>query len=313
MNKTLSDFLSYLRFELNRAPLTVEAYKTDINQFAYWISPQEPEAVVFESVMPSDVRAWLASLARQGDIPRTLRRKIISLRSFFKWMLKKGLIAKSPLRDIPLPKIPKPLPDLVKPDEIEIAIDNLRSGKNLPKEKSNSEETNLLDSLVVETLYSLGLRRAELAGINNSDISSDKAEIKVTGKRSKQRVIPLPQALLDKIKVWQNFRDSSQNISPDEDALFTIKGKRISHSQIYRIVNNALQESSARKKSPHALRHSFASGMLNGGAEIDSVREFLGHASLATTQIYTHVSLREIKKAYSLAHPRATSNDSYDK
>ena len=295
----LQQFLEYLRYELNRAPLTVEAYSLDISQFQEWLAPENPDTVDFTDVTARDVRAWLAALAKEGDTPRTLRRKIISLRSLFKWMMKKGYIKNSPLRDVPLPKIPKPLPDLVKAAEIEQALTKISEADN---------ETSILNSLVVEILYTLGIRRAELVGLDDSDISFSKGEIKVTGKRSKQRVVPVPQNLLDKIKRWQDYRNQTEEIPEEENPLFVIKGKRISPNQVYRIVNQALSQSTARKKSPHALRHSFASGMLNGGAEIDSVREFLGHASLATTQIYTHISLNEIKKAYRGAHPRSTSN-----
>ena len=293
----LQKFLDYMRYELNRAPLTVEAYRLDISQFREWLAPNDPENVDFTSVTAGDVRAWMASLAKGGDTPRTLRRKIISLRSLFKWMMKTSQIKSSPLRDVPLPKIPKPLPDLIKPAEIERALDNFKT--------MDEEGDHILDALIVEMLYTLGIRRAELVGLDDADVSFPKGEIKVTGKRSKQRVVPVPQSLLVKIKEWQDFRNRTEEKPENESPLFIVKGKRISPNQVYRIVNCALEGSTARKKSPHALRHSFASGMLNGGAEIDSVREFLGHASLATTQIYTHISLNEIKKAYASAHPRA--------
>ena len=293
----LKKFLDYLRYELNRAPLTVDAYHLDISQFQQWISPDNPDSVDFGSVTAGDVRAWMAYMAKNGDSSRTLRRKIISLRALFKWMMKSGMIKSSPLRDVPLPKISKPLPELIKPEEIEGALDNLG--------KQDSENSNPMESLIIEMLYSLGIRRAELVGLNDSDISPTKAELKVTGKRSKQRIIPVPETLLLKIKEWQNYRDANEIKPIGEDPLLVVKGKRITPDQVYRMVTKALASSTARKKSPHALRHSFASGMLNGGAEIDSVREFLGHASLATTQIYTHVSLNEIKKAYAFAHPRS--------
>lgn len=298
----LKKFFDYLRYELNRAPLTVEAYKLDISQFQEWLSPQDLTAIDFTSVTASDVRAWMASLAKKGDSPRTLRRKIISLRTLFKWMMKTGLLQSSPLRDVPLPKIPKTLPELIKPEEIEEALDNIEKTDSA---KHNSQVKNPLDSLVIEMLYSLGIRRAELVGLNDSDISMSKGEMKVTGKRSKQRVIPVPEKLLHKIREWQEYRNQNEEVLGEEQPLLVVKGKRITPNQVYRIVNKSLATSTARKKSPHALRHTFASGMLNGGAEIDSVREFLGHASLATTQIYTHVSLNEIKKAYSIAHPRS--------
>lgn len=293
----LDQFYQYLRYELNRAPLTVESYKTDISQFQEWITNNKSEDIDFTTVTPNDIRTWLASLMRSGLNPRSIRRKIIALRSLYRWMIKTGKIDSSPLSRIPLPKIPKHLPDIIKPQEIETSLKNI-------KESGETEQISCLKFLIVEMLYSLGIRRAELIGLNDSDISFSKGELKVTGKRSKQRVIPVPQRLLDKIKEWQNIREEEKDPSPSSP-LFVLKGKRITPNQVYRIVKNSLSNTTARKKSPHALRHSFASGMLNGGAEIDSVREFLGHASLATTQIYTHISLNEIKKAYTLAHPRS--------
>ncbi|MCH5241837.1 MAG: tyrosine-type recombinase/integrase [Muribaculaceae bacterium] len=296
----LQRFLDYLRYELNRAPLTIEAYKLDISQFQEWLCPEESRNADLSTVTANDVRAWLASLAKAGDSPRTLRRKIISIRMLFNWMMKTGEIKISPIRDVPLPKISKPLPDLIKPEEIENAL------KKLQEEDDNP--SNLMKYLIVDMFYSLGIRRAELIKLNDADISFSKGEIKVTGKRSKQRVIPVPQRLLDKIKDWQNLRDREEEVTTNQNPLFIMKGKRISADQVYKIVKEALFDSTARKKSPHALRHSFASGMLNGGADIDSVKEFLGHASLATTQIYTHISLNEIKKAYQSAHPRSVDN-----
>lgn len=289
-------FLNYLKYELNRADLTISAYRNDLIQFQQWICPDHNETVDFISVTTSDIRTWLASLARQGDTPRTLRRKTIALRSFYKWLQKNGVISVSPLRDVPLPKLSKPLPDIVKAEEIEEVINS---------ETKSFLYGEIIDSLVVEMLYSLGIRRAELVSLNDEDISFFKGELKVTGKRSKQRIIPIPEALLNKIKKWQEFRDVNMDLCGNRKPLFAIKGKRITASQVYRIVNKALQTSSAKKKSPHVLRHSFASEMLNGGAELDTVREFLGHASLSTTQIYTHISFNEIKKAYSAAHPRS--------
>lgn len=295
----LQKYYDYLRYELNRSTLTVEAYKLDISQFQEWLSPQNPGNTDFCSVSSSDVRAWLSSLARHGESPRTLRRKIISLRSLFKWMIKNGLLKISPLRDVPLPKIPKPLPDIVKSCEIEAALN--------VKDMSKPVYGEILDNLVLDILYSLGIRRAELVGINDEDVSLQKGELKVTGKRAKQRIIPIPEILVSKIREWQQFRDATLPKPDNENPLFVVKGKRITPNQVYRIVNKSLSGASAKKKSPHALRHSFASDMLNGGAEIDTVREFLGHASLSTTQIYTHISFNEIKKAYSSAHPRSSS------
>ena len=192
----LNKYLDYLRYELNRAPLTVEAYGRDIKEFQDWLSPSDAENLDYASVTSSDVRAWLASVARSGESPRTLRRKIISLRTFFRWMQKTNVIKHSPLQDVPLPKLPKPLPDIIKPSEIEEALLALKETKEDGKEY-------LLHSLIIEMFYTLGIRRAELIAIDDSDISFIKGEIKVTGKRSKHRVIPVPEKLMAKIKEWQ--------------------------------------------------------------------------------------------------------------
>lgn len=304
----IEKFLDYLQWELNRAQLTVDAYHTDLTQFSEWLNPNKSEEfqegkfrqIDYTSVTSSDIRTWLSSLARKGESPRTIRRKTIALRSFYKWMLKNGYVKTSPLRDVPLPKISKPLPDIVKSKDIEEAL-NPGNTTVLYGE--------LIDNLVVEMLYSLGIRRAELIGIDDTDISLHKYELKVTGKRAKQRIVPIPEALMHKIQQWQDYRDKNLVLPTDEKPLLVVKGKRITASQIYRIVQRALAHSTAKKKSPHALRHSFASDMLNGGAEIDTVREFLGHNSLATTQIYTHISFQEIKKAYSSAHPRSAKSE----
>lgn len=285
--------------ERNRARLTVQAYKNDISGFAKWLNKDNPGNVDFASVTSSDVRAWLATLSRQGISPRSLRRKAQSLRALFMWMLKTNKIKVSPLRDIPLPKVPKHLPDIVRREEIE---EVLKSSDSSFLERTPRA---VLESLIIEILYTLGLRRAELASLKDEDISFYNAEIKVTGKRSKQRIVPVPEELLAKIKEWQAMRDKEE-INNDEGYLFFLNGKKLKEAAIYYIVNKNFKHSSAKKKSPHALRHSFASDMLNGGANLDSVREFLGHASLATTQIYTHISLKEIKSAYASAHPRAS-------
>lgn len=313
-----SDFTSYLRFELNRAQLTVEAYERDIRQFADWTTCFNPDKFIPGEISTSDIRAWLASLAREGMAAKTLRRKAQSLRSYFRFLMKRSQVSSNPTRDLPLPKIPKRLPDNVRMEEIENILRNeealiadvmkesrVESRVNPEVTVKETPESLVRDHLIVELLYSLGLRRAELVSLNDGDLSFPAGELKVTGKRSKQRVVPVPMKLLEDIRTWQSLRDSMWPDLPKPKPLFAVKGKRISPTQVYTIVKKELQSSSARKKSPHALRHSFATSMLNGGADLNSVKEFLGHTSLSTTQIYTHISFSEMKKAYEAAHPRA--------
>lgn len=297
----ISDFVSYLRYEQNRSPLTVEAYERDLLQFIDWLTCFHPERFDPCDVTLNDIRAWLASLARTDNTPRTLRRKAQSLRAFFRHLLKKGAITINPAADLSLPKLPKRLPDVVRADEIE----SILSPMDEALAETPDNETLVRDDLIVEMLYTLGIRRAELMAISDCDISPSAGEIKITGKRAKQRVVPVPAKLMQKIELWQKLRDSLWAELPSPTPLLVVKGKRITPQQIYRSVKKTLASSSARKKSPHALRHSFATAMLNEGADIDSVKEFLGHASLSTTQIYTHISFAEMKQAYTLAHPRA--------
>lgn len=319
----IDEFISYLRLELNRAPLTADAYERDIRQFADWTSAANPAGFKPEEVSTADVRSWIASLARDGESPTTLRRKAQSLRAFFRFLLKRGFTDKNPTRYLTLPKIPRRLPNHVRCEELESILgmeekeiseaEATEAGTEAPGQAEAadavSQETLLRNHLILETLYSLGLRRAEIISLSDCDVSFPAAEIKVTGKRSKQRIVPVPQKLLADIARWQRLRDSIWPDLPAPRPLFVVKGKRISPSQVYTIVKKELASTSARVKSPHALRHSFATAMLNEGADLNSVKEFLGHSSLSTTQIYTHISFAEMKKAYLTAHPRAKDSD----
>lgn len=302
----IDDFISYLRFELRRAPLTAEAYERDLREFVSWLaetSPYPSDNFAFDPTLVtlSDLRSWLASLSRQHLASSSIRRKAQSLRAFFRFLLKRGYIPANPSADLRLPKLPKNLPDPVRADEMEAILHNAVPADN---------EADYRDDLIIDILYSLGLRRAELISLSDPDISFSAAEIKVTGKRSKQRVVPVPELLLHKIAEWQRLRDSLWPDIPEPRPLIVVKGKRISPRQVYDSVRRTLSSTSARKKSPHALRHSFATAMLNQGADLNSVKEFLGHASLTTTQIYTHVSFKEMKEAYSNSHPRALQGQS---
>lgn len=300
----IDNFLKYMSLELNRAPLTVEAYGRDLRQFRGWLTNTDTYQFKPEDVSLSDIRAWLASLAREGVTPRSLRRKAQSIRAFFKYLLKQGVITSNPTADLTLPKLAKNLPDNIRTDEIE-SILKIEEDAIEESDKDDTLEKEIRSHLIVEMLYSLGLRRAELIAISDTDISESASEIKITGKRSKQRIVPVPAILMQHISRWRKIRDSIWSDLESPRPLFVVKGKRITSSQVYTVVKKALSSTSARRKSPHSLRHSFATAMLNEGADLNSVKEFLGHASLATTQIYTHISFAEMKKAYEGAHPRS--------
>lgn len=303
--KALEAFGAYLDVELHRSRLTTEAYLRDIAEFSRFVTGkeappmQEAEGFHPTSITTNDIRAWLASLSRKGEAARTLRRKTQSLRAFFRYLKRLGIMADNPASDVILAKAPKPLPEFVKEGEMESLLDS-------PPEDTSTEE--IRDRLIVEILYATGIRRAELAGLRDSDISFATREIRVTGKRSKERVIPLPEALMERIRDYMRRRDAD---FPDAatDTLIRSGAKSAGATVIYKAVHRLLGSTGASKKSPHVLRHTFATTMLNNGADLQTVKEFLGHASLATTQIYTHVSFAEMRRNYEHAHPRSERKD----
>lgn len=305
----IDSFISYLRYELNRSPLTVEAYGRDVRQFVDWLTCFNPAKFDPSDVTVNDIRAWLASLARTSVTPRSIRRKAQSLRAFFRFLLRRGTIAENPASRLTLPRLSKELPDVIRAEQVERLL--RLEQQEIDLDPQNEEAVR--NGLIIDMFYSLGIRRAELIAISDPDISIAAAEIKITGKRSKQRVVPVPQQLIGKIQAWQRLRDAIWPSLPSPVPLFVVKGKRISPQQVYRIVHRELEGTDARRRSPHALRHSFATAMLNEGADINTVKEFLGHASLATTQIYTHISFAEMRKAYESAHPRACAHRDKEK
>lgn len=293
-------FINYLKLELNRSDHTVEAYHTDLTQFAKWLTDGVPERFDARSVTTSDIRGWLATLSRQGDKPVTIRRKTQSLRAFYRFLHKRREVSANPAADIILAKTPSRLPAFVKESEME---------KILTANEVDDSYDSRLEHIIISLLYATGMRRAELAGLTDADLNLRNGEVRIFGKRRKERIVPLPLQLCHEIAEWQKTRDAENPGMSEPRPLLAKNGKKIGAPDIYTIVKRALASTSAAKKSPHVLRHTFATGMLNNGADLNSVKEFLGHSSLATTQIYTHVSLAEMRKAYSLAHPRATGDD----
>lgn len=285
-------FREYMLLELNRSKHTVEAYTRDITQFAEWIGGWN-----METVTTADMRAWLSSLAT-SDSALTLRRKAQSLRAFFRWLLMQGIVSHNPAADLILAKAPKRLPEFVKEQEMEQII----AGCDYSDFKQHRAH------MVMLMLYSTGIRQEELRTLTDNDIDFSLQEAKVTGKRAKQRVVPLPPQLLDEIAKWQKARDSQYPSLPSPRPLIAGPNGAISKKSMYDIVRNTLSSSTATRKSPHILRHTFATTMLNDGASLDSVKEFLGHASLSTTQIYTHLSFSELKRSYVAAHPRSNKD-----
>lgn len=321
VSQLFDSFSAFMRHELNRSPLTIDAYMSDLREFSLFITDNNTDCFDPLSVATSDIRLWLRNLSSTGVKPVSLRRKTQSLRAFYRYLMKKNITDRNPADDIVLAKTPKKLPNVVREEEMEFLLNE--DCASTGDESSVINDYDLLRShIIINILYSTGLRRAELLSIRDSDINMKNGELRVTGKRNKQRIIPLPSPLLAEIRHWQQTRDAHLNTASCDPGVNTPQGngylfpgrgdKPISKSTLYNIVKQELTQTSSGRPSPHTLRHTFATAMLNDGASLDTVREMLGHASLAATQIYTHVSIRQLKENYTKAHPRARKESEAD-
>lgn len=294
MDATIDKFLQYIRLELNLSPHTVTAYGTDLDQWEQYLTQGKRQLDV-ASVTPSDIRAWMLWLNNNGDGARTMRRKVQAVRSFYKWLMRQGVVTSSPAAAVEMARIPKRLPSMVR----ETSVDSL-----LDSDIDMDDFEQVRNRLIVMMLYETGMRRAELIGLRDANVDTGKMELKVHGKRDKDRIIPFGTELAQWIDSYRRLRDQ-QAVGCDR---FFVRptGEPLYPMLVYRVVKELLsQVGVSSKRSPHVLRHTFATAMLNNGASLNSVKELLGHESLATTQIYTHVTFSELKNNYKLAHPRA--------
>lgn len=295
---SIDGFLSYLRHERNRSEQTIQAYRIDLRQFTEYIATDTESNIITAS--SSQIRSWIASLAESGDNPATLRRKLQSLKSYYKYLLKSGTIIISPAAAIPMPRLRRRLPQFAKEGDMERMLADSYADPDIT-------DTAYRDTLLVELLYSLGLRRAELLALSDCDIDHIRMEARITGKGNKTRIVPLPAPLLRHIRQWQTLRDNLWEDLPQPRPLASTPRGRMSATTLGTIVKERLQNVAATRKSPHTLRHTCATSMLNAGADITNIKELLGHASLAATQIYTHVSFADMKRDWTKAHPRSES------
>ena len=294
MGKEIDNYLQFIRLEKNLSPNTVVAYRCDLEQWEQFLTGGK-EALDVKSVTTGDIRAWMLHLNKQGDSARTMRRKVQAVRSFYKWLMKQGMVSDSPAAAVELARIPKRLPQLVRSSSMDDLLD---------QEIDETDFVQVRNRLIVMMLYETGMRRAELLDLLDRNVDTASGELKVHGKRDKDRIIPFGTELAQAIDSYRLLRD--ELVRGCEHFFVKEDGSPLYPMLVYRIVHRALQEVGVTsKRSPHVLRHSFATAMLNDGAAINSVKELLGHESLATTQIYTHVTFSELKNNYKLAHPRA--------
>ena len=291
----IEQFLNYLRFERNASPQTVQTYEESLYEFESYLTFKDSGLSI--GVADADlIREWMESLMDRGNNASTINKKLSALRSFFRFALKRKLVAKDPAHCVTGPKKSKPLPQFLREGEMDRLLDQVEWGDNY---KDVRARTLLL------LLYETGLRRSELTGLNNADVDLEVCQLKVTGKRNKQRIVPFGEELAEALKHYIAVRDNQ--VTGDCDALFlSDKGHRMTASQVYQIVRKHLTTvTSMKKRSPHVLRHTFATAMLNNGAGLESIKNLLGHESVSTTEIYAHTTFEQLKRVYKEAHPRA--------
>ena len=288
-------FTDYLLLEKKYSPHTVAAYTKDLERFFDFITNQY-ELSSLLSVNYSMIRSWIVFLVDTGISNSSINRKISSLKTYYKFLLKTDQISETPLAKHRALKVAKKVQIPFSQTEVEDVLELF--------DQANDFET-LRDKLIVELFYSTGMRRAELIGLRLSDVSEIQKTIKVLGKRNKERIIPLLPSVLTTITKYKIFRDALPCLGASNTLLLTSKGNPIYETLVYRVITRYFSEASLKvKKSPHILRHSFATHLLNQGAELNAVKELLGHASLASTQVYTHNSIDTLKQVYKNAHPR---------
>lgn len=295
MEKIKKSFTDYLFLEKKYSKHTVNAYITDLNSFHDFIKEEFEQENLVE-VNYSLIRSWIILLSENNAENVTINRKISSLKAFYKFLLKTKQIEVSPLLKHKALKTPKKIQIPFSEKELDLAINEIKYPEGFD---------GIRDKLIIDLFYTTGIRRAELINLKVSSVDIKNATIKVLGKRNKERIIPLLPVIVDEIKGYLDQRNVLETIVDTENLFLMLKGVKLNETFVYRIINDYFSTVSEKvKKSPHILRHTFATHLLNNGADINSVKELLGHSSLASTQVYTHNSLAELKKVYKNAHPR---------
>lgn len=297
-------FLKYLRCELNFSDHTVLAYGHDLRQWCDFAASASLAGCKSTSDLPApektkvnDLRLWVAFMASEGISARTIRRKIQSLRAYYKFLMRTTGLLDNPAEQISTARLPRHLPDFIRPEQTKAVLD---------AEVDASDFTSVRNRLIVDMLYSTGIRCSELMGLLDADVNLARNELKVLGKRNKERIIPFGPQMREAILQYRDLRNELAGSCASASFFVRDNGQPLYRKLIYNIVHDTLAGNvTAARCSPHVLRHSFATDMLNNGADITAVQQLLGHASLSTTQIYTHLSYRDLLNNYKLAHPRA--------
>ena len=291
----IDEFLNYLKYEKRRSLLTVESYSEDLKAFQSYFTNLDSQ-LSWETITANDIRSWMESMMDKGNTATTINRRLSALRSFYRFALSRKLVDKDPVHGITGPKKGKPLPQFLKEKEMD---------RLLEREYWTRSFEDVRDRAIIMTFYETGIRLSELTGLDDKMVDFAEYQLKVTGKRNKQRIIPFGEELCTTLRDYMESRD--REVGRLSEALFvTDEGQRMSASLVRERVKRSLSKvCTLKKRSPHVLRHTFATAMLNHKAGIESVKKLLGHESLSTTEIYTHTTFEQLKREYSIAHPRA--------
>lgn len=293
----IEQFLNYLQYERNRSELTVKSYGDDLRAFEAYFKQLDNHEISWESVDSDIIRDWMESMMDKGNSVSSINRRLSALRSLYRFALSRNLVAKDPAHNVSGPKKSKPLPQYLRESQMNQLLDDIQWDL--------STFNNMRARTIIILFYETGMRLAELMGLDDASIDLTNAEVKVTGKRNKQRIIPMGDELVRVLAEYRQFRDS-RVVRKCEAFFVTEKGERMTRAQVRNEVKKHLSKvTSMKKRTPHVLRHTFATAMLNNDAGIESVKKLLGHESLSTTEIYTHTTFEQLKKVYSNAHPRA--------
>lgn len=288
-------FFSYLQHEKRFSPHTVTAYKSDIGQFLEYINTTY-QITRPEEILPTFIRSWLVSMMENETSARSVNRKITTLKTFYKYLQREDLVKENPMLKIQAPKTPKRLPVFVEDDKMNLLLDEVKFEEGFSGQR---------DKLIIELFYSTGIRLAELINLKETNIDTSHKSIKVLGKRNKERIIPLNHSIFKAIIDFIQQKKALQLNNKSGLLFVTDKGENLYPKFVYRVVNKYLSKvTTLSKKSPHVLRHTFATQLLNRGADINAIKELLGHANLSATQIYTHNTIEKLKQAHKKSHPR---------
>lgn len=291
----IEQFLKYLRLERNYSDQTIVSYREDLELFLLFFKKKDVQ-LSWETIDADVVRDWVEYMMDKGNSATSVNRRLSALRSFYRYALKRKLVERNPIYNVKGPKRQKTLPQFLKETEMDKLID---------PDMWTDDYNNVLARTIIITFYSTGIRLSELVSLEDKDINAFTNELKVTGKRNKQRIIPFGTELAETLELYKQKRD--EEVDRMEKGLFlNKKGKRVSNAYVRKLVKeNLARVSTLKKKSPHVLRHTFATAMLNAEAGLGSVKELLGHESISTTEVYTHTTFEQLKKVYKDAHPRA--------